>query len=46
MFGLQGHVAASTQSQALSAIHFLYAHVLERRLDRIESVFVSVARKA
>ncbi len=30
------HVAASTQSQALSAILFLYEHVLEQPLDRIE----------
>jgi integron integrase len=32
------HVAASTQNQALSAILFLYEHVLEQPLDRIEGV--------
>jgi site-specific recombinase XerD len=32
------HVAASTQNQALSAILFLYEHVLEKPLDRIEGV--------
>jgi integron integrase len=32
------HVAASTQNQALSAILFLYQHVLEQPLDRIEGV--------
>jgi site-specific recombinase XerD len=31
-------VAASTQNQALSAILFLYEHVLEQPLDRIEGV--------
>ena len=35
---VQEHVAASTQNQALSAILFLYEHVLERQLDRIEGV--------
>jgi integron integrase len=32
------HVAASTQNQALSALLFLYEHVLGRPLDRIGSV--------
>ena len=32
------HVAASTQNQALSAILFLYEHVLAQPLDRIEGV--------
>jgi len=32
------HVAASTQNQALSAILFLYEHVLEQPLDRIKGV--------
>jgi integron integrase len=32
------HVAASTQNRALSAILFLYEHVLEQPLDRIEGV--------
>lgn len=32
------HVAASTQYQALSAILFLYEHVLEQPLDRMEGV--------
>ena len=32
------HVAASTQNQALSAILFLYEHVLRQPLDRIEGV--------
>ena len=31
-------VAASTQNQALSALLFLYEHVLEQPLDRIEGV--------
>jgi integron integrase len=35
---LNGHVAASTQNQALAAILFLYEHVLEQPLDRIEGV--------
>jgi len=38
------HVAASTQSQALAAILFLYQHVLEQPLDRIEGLVR--ARKA
>ena len=32
------HVAASTQNQALSAILFVYARVLEQPLDRLECV--------
>ena len=32
------NVSASTQSQALSALLFLYQHVLQRPLDRIEGV--------
>ncbi|MGH7573519.1 MAG: integron integrase, partial [Longimicrobiales bacterium] len=32
------HVAASTQNQALSAILFLYEHVLKQPLDRVEGV--------
>jgi len=32
------HVAASTQNQALSAILFLYEHVLQQPLDRLEGV--------
>jgi integron integrase len=35
---VQEHVAASTQNQALSAILFLYQHVLEQPLDRIAGV--------
>ena len=35
---IDGHVAASTQNQALSALLFLYDHVLDRPLDRIEGV--------
>jgi site-specific recombinase XerD len=30
------NVAASTQNQALAAVLFLYEHVLERPLDRVE----------
>ena len=37
------HVAASTQNQALSAILFLYEHVLQQPLDRIEGVVRTVA---
>jgi hypothetical protein len=33
-----GHVAASTQNQALCALLFLYEHVLDRPLDRLEGV--------
>ena len=32
------HVAASTQNQALAALLFLYEHVLNKPLDRIEGV--------
>lgn len=35
---VEQHVAASTQNQALSAILFLYEHVLAQPLDRIEGV--------
>lgn len=36
---LEQHVAASTQNQALSALLFLYRHVLEKELDaRIDAV--------
>lgn len=35
---VQEHVAASTQNQALSALLFLYQHVLQQPLDRIEGV--------
>ncbi len=35
---VHGHVAASTQNQALAAIIFLYEHVLARPLNRIEGV--------
>lgn len=35
---VEGHVAASTQNQALAALLFLYEHVLDRPLDRIEGV--------
>lgn len=35
---VNGHVAASTQNQALAALLFLYEHVLEQPLDRIEGV--------
>ena len=35
---IEGHVAASTQNQALCALLFLYEHVLDRPLDRIEGV--------
>src|SRR5205085_3735384 len=33
---VNGHVAASTQNQALCALLFLYEHVLDQPLDRIE----------
>lgn len=36
---VKSHVAASTQNQALSALLFLYEHVLEQPLDRIEASF-------
>jgi hypothetical protein len=35
---VKAHVAASTQSQALSAILFLHQHVLRQPLDRNEGV--------
>src|SRR6185437_13302734 len=35
---VNGHVAASTQNQALCALLFLYEHVLERPLNRIDGV--------
>ena len=35
---VDGHVAASTQNQALAALLFLYEHVLERPLDRLGGV--------
>jgi integron integrase len=35
---VEGHVAASTQNQALAALLFLYQHVLGRPLDRVEGV--------
>lgn len=35
---VEGHVAASTQNQALCALLFLYEHVLGKPLDRIEGV--------
>src|SRR3954469_14406366 len=35
---VEGHVAASTQNQALCALLFLYEHVLDKPLDRIEGV--------
>ena len=35
---VEGHVAASTQNQALCALLFLYEHVLDLPLDRIEGV--------
>jgi len=35
---VQEHVAASTQNQALSAVLFLYEHVLAQPLNRIEGV--------
>ncbi len=35
---IKDNVAASTQNQALAALLFLYEHVLERPLDRIEGV--------
>lgn len=36
------NVAASTQNQALAAVLFLYEHVLERPLNRIEGVVRAV----
>jgi site-specific recombinase XerD len=39
---VKAHVAASTQGQALSAILFLYEHVLRKPLDQIEGVIRSV----
>jgi hypothetical protein len=41
-----GNVSASTQNQALSAILFLYEHVLEQPLDRIEGVVRARRRDA
>lgn len=38
MLALREQVAASTQNQALSALVFLYAHVLRRPLARIDGV--------
>lgn len=35
---VEGHVAASTQNQALCALLFLYEHVLDKPLDRIVGV--------
>ncbi|HUP60471.1 MAG TPA: integron integrase [Thermoanaerobaculia bacterium] len=35
---VEGHVAASTQNQALSAILFLYKHVLKEEIGRVELV--------
>jgi integron integrase len=35
---VDGHVSASTQNQALCALLFLYAAVLERPLDKLEGV--------
>ena len=35
---MQENVAASTQNQALAAVLFLYEHVLERPLNRIQGV--------
>jgi integron integrase len=35
---VEGHVAASTQNQALAALLFLYEHVLGQPLDRLEGV--------
>src|SRR5690242_5309352 len=35
---VDGHVAASTQNQALSALLFLYQYVLNRPLDRLDGV--------
>ena len=37
-FSLGQNVAASTQNQALAAVLFLYEHVVEQPLDRIEGV--------
>ena len=38
MLALERGVAASTQNQALAALIFLYAHVLGRPLERLESI--------
>lgn len=35
---VEGRVAASTQNQALSALLFLYEHVLSQPLDRVQAV--------
>jgi len=35
---IDGHVAASTQNQAFSALLFLYQHVLDRKLEFIDGV--------
>jgi integrase len=35
---VRGHVSASTQNQALQALLFLYRHVLEIDLPRLENV--------
>lgn len=35
---VEGHVAASTQNQALAALLFLYQHVLAKPLDRLDGV--------
>lgn len=39
------NVAASTQNQALAALLFLYAHVLEQPLDRIDGVVRAEKKK-
>ncbi|NEQ46761.1 MAG: tyrosine-type recombinase/integrase [Leptolyngbya sp. SIOISBB] len=40
------HVAASTQNQALSALIFLYRHILQKPLDeRIDAIRAKLSRK-
>ncbi len=42
---VEGNVSASTQNQALSAILFLYRHVLEEKIDRLDIVPAKRARR-
>jgi integron integrase len=35
---VEGHVSASTQTQALSAVLFLYRHVLRKELPRLDAI--------
>ena len=41
---VQGHVAASTQNQALSALLFLYRHVLDQPLQSVNAIRAKPSR--